>query len=168
MSEDDLLVFAEEAEVRTDRPTRTWKIAVIDDDPAIVAAMRALFEAWGADVAGGESVDQVTAELAALLARSGGAPGRTPDLIVADLRLANGESGIDAVARLRTVCGSRVPALIVSGDMDEPTHVAVQAAGYTLLSKPLVADMLQAAAFAAISRPSQPNQTAGFRSARAA
>lgn len=141
-------------------------IAVIDDDPAIVAAMRALFEAWGAHVAGGESVAQVTAEIAALLARNDGPAGRTPDLIVADLRLANGDCGIDAVAELRSVCGERVPALIVSGDMDEETHGAVKAAGYTLLSKPLVADALQASAFAAISTAPPAVPSAGAPSAR--
>ncbi len=35
MNDEDLVVFAEEGESEAERPTRTWKIAVIDDDPAV-------------------------------------------------------------------------------------------------------------------------------------
>jgi two-component system, sensor histidine kinase len=125
------------------------RVAVIDDDPAVVAAMRALFSAWGAGVAGGESVAAVIADLAAS-ARDNDARDRGPDLIVADLRLADGCCGLDAVAQLRTACGRRPPALIVSGDTGEDARAAVAAAGFTLLSKPLVAAALHAAAVAAL------------------
>ena len=120
-------------------------VAVIDDDPAVVAAMRALFTAWGARVAGGENVAGVVGELRALGTTHGGANGE-PDLVVADLRLANGDCGIAAVTELATICGRRLPALIVSGDVGEDARNAVAAAGFTLLAKPLVAAALQAAA----------------------
>ncbi len=126
------------------------RIAVIDDDPAVVAAMRALFEAWGARVAGGDSVDAVMAELAGTSATPARGAGSAPDLIVADLRLANGQCGVDAVAELRAACGRTPPALIVSGDTGEDARSAVAAAGFTLLSKPLVAASLQSAAAAAL------------------
>ncbi len=125
------------------------RVAVIDDDPAVVAAMRALFSAWGAEVAGGESVGAVVADLETG-GRADDAGGREPDLIVADLRLADGCCGLDAVAQLRAACGVRTPALIVSGDTGEDARAAVAAAGFTLLSKPLVASALQAAAAAAL------------------
>ena len=127
------------------------RVAVIDDDPAVVAAMRALFSAWGASVAGGDNVAAVVADVAAT-SRRDGRRDRGPDLIVADLRLADGHCGIDAVAQLRAACGVRAPALIVSGDTQEEARAAVAAAGFTLLSKPLVATALQAAAAAALER----------------
>jgi signal transduction histidine kinase/CheY-like chemotaxis protein len=123
------------------------QVVVIDDDPAVVAAMRALFAAWGATVAGGENVAAVVAELAAL---ASGNAGCGPDLIVADLRLANGGWGLDEVARLQAACGRRAPALIVSGDTGEEARAAVAAAGFRLLAKPLIAAALQAAAAAAL------------------
>jgi two-component system, sensor histidine kinase len=126
------------------------RIAVIDDDPAVVAAMRALFEAWGARVAGGDSVASVMTELDGHQRGAGGPAGSAPDLIVADLRLANGRCGIDAVAELRAACGRTPPALIVSGDLGEDARSAVAAAGFTLLSKPLIAASLQSAAALAI------------------
>ena len=131
------------------------RVAVIDDDPAVVAAMRALFCAWGAGVAGGESVAAVVADLAACAGAGGDGDGdgdRGPDLIVADLRLAEGRCGLDAVAQLRAACEGQPPALIVSGDTGDDARAAVAAAGFTLLSKPLVASALHAAAAAALDR----------------
>jgi signal transduction histidine kinase len=125
------------------------RVAVIDDDPAVVAAMRALFSAWGATVAGGENVDAAVAELVMMAKDPGPAPPAL-DLIVADLRLADGQCGLDAVGRLREVIGVETPALIVSGDMEEDATASVYAAGFTLLSKPVMATALQSAASAAL------------------
>ena len=45
MSDDDLLVFAAESDDAPERPARNWKIAVIDDDPAVHDGTRfALFD----------------------------------------------------------------------------------------------------------------------------
>ena len=135
------------------------RIAVIDDDPAVVAAMRALFSAWGATVAGGENVDATAAELTTL-AKGGGTSLPVLDLIVADLRLADGHCGLDAVAQLRQIVGTRSPALIVSGDTGEEARASVDAAGFTLLSKPVMAAALQGAAMAAIEAARAENHAA--------
>ena len=94
-------------------------VAVIDDDAASVDAMRVLFGTWGATAVGG-------ADAEALLAACGDL-GRYPDLIVADLRLAAGASGVDAVMRIRKEFGSAIPALVISGDTarsDALVHLA--------------------------------------------
>src|SRR5262249_5581734 len=103
-------------------------VAVIDDDPGVVAAMRALFSAWGATVAGGENAGAALSELK-LLAKNGSIAAPKFDLVVADLRLANGRSGIDAVAELRQTLSSHAPALIVSGDTGEDARASVAKAG---------------------------------------
>lgn len=120
---------------------RGRRIVVIDDDPAVVAAMQALFASWGADVVG-------SGDALAALAALGSAP---VDLIVADLRLGDGASGIDALERLRDAEGRATPALVVSGDTSEAARAEAQAAGVTLLSKPVVAATLKAAAEAALA-----------------
>ncbi len=126
-------------------------IAVIDDDPAIVSAMRALFSAWGATVAGGENVEAAVAELDAETRNGRTLPPRF-DLIVADLRLGNGGCGLDAVAELRRLIGAPAPALIVSGDTGEEARASVLGAGFTLLSKPVLASTLQSAATTALAK----------------
>jgi len=122
------------------------RVVVIDDDPAVVAAMCTLFGSWKAEAAGGASADSALASLAA--ADSGKA--RRADLIIADLRLADGGSGIDAVIRLRAALGDATPALIVSGDTSGAAQAEVQAAGIRLLLKPVVAAALKDAAEAAL------------------
>jgi signal transduction histidine kinase/ActR/RegA family two-component response regulator len=118
-------------------------IAVIDDDPAAVAGMHALFGTWGATVGGGSDAEDVLAALGVLESY--------PDLIVADLRLAGGDNGLNAVRRLRDELGVAVPALIVSADMSAAAAREVRAAGFALLPKPVVAPALQAAAAALIA-----------------
>ena len=136
------------------------RVAVIDDDPAVVAAMRTLFTAWGASVVGGDSAAAVAAEGVALGA---GGNGRSiaPDLIVADLRLADGGCGLDAVEALCTIGGCRLPALIVSGDTGDEARAAVVAAGFTLLSKPVLAATLQTAAARTLDAAAAQQQRAG-------
>jgi len=123
-------------------------VAVIDDDPAAVAAMRALFGSWGATVAGGGDV-------AALLAACGEV-GHYPDLVVADLHLAHGASGVAAVMRLREEFGIAIPALIVSGDTGAAAVRRVREAGLALLPKPVLAPSLAAAASALVAPASLP------------
>jgi DNA-binding response OmpR family regulator len=78
------------------------------------------------------------------------------DLIVADLRLADGKSGIDAIARLRSALGSATPALVVSGDTSGAAQAEVRAAEVELLVKPVVATALKNAAEGALGMRANP------------
>ena len=111
-------------------------VAIVDDDTVVVDAMCTLFASWGCRVAGAS--DAATAASACGSA--------APDLVVADLRLSNGRSGIEAIGELRRVFGQVIPALIVSGDTSDAAREETRAAGITLLTKPVVAAALRAAA----------------------
>ena len=76
----------------------------------------------------------------------------TVDLIVADLRLADGQSGIDAISCIRAHLGAGVPALVVSGDTSGDAQDEVRAAGIRLLVKPVVAAAFRSAAEDVIRR----------------
>ena len=119
-------------------------VAVVDDDPYAVDAMSALFETWGARVAGGSALPDVLDALGKLE--------RYPDLLVADLRLANGDCGVEAVHRLRDELGIVVPALLVSGDTSPAAERDARAAGLPLLGKPVVPAVLHAAAVGLLAR----------------
>jgi len=120
-------------------------IAVIDDDPAAVEGVRALFSTWGAEIAGGAHADAVLEAL--------GEVERYPDLIVADLRLSEGACGLAAIARLRHEFGAPVPALVVSGDLSPRAEREVREAGLLLLPKPVVPASLEVAASALVGAP---------------
>jgi signal transduction histidine kinase len=104
-------------------------VAVLDDDPTVLDAMRALFSTWHADVAAATSVERLLDEI--------GRAGRYPDLVVADLRIATGADGVDAIEQLRDELGRDVPALVVTGDMSDSAATRVREAALPLLYKPL-------------------------------
>ena len=116
-------------------------IAIVDDDPVVVDAMCTLFASWGCRVAGGDDASAVLTTIG----------NEMPNLIVADLRLANGRSGIAAVGDLRRALGQITPALIVSGDTTDAAREETRAAGITMLAKPVVAVALRTAAIVAIA-----------------
>jgi hypothetical protein len=121
-------------------------VVVVDDDPAVVGAMGALFASWKAMATGGADADSALAALSTI-----GRCGRNGvDLVIADLRLADGRSGIDAIARLREALGPGTPALIVSGDTSGNAQAEALAAGIRLLLKPVVAGALKDAAEATL------------------
>jgi len=119
-------------------------VAVIDDDAAALDAMRVLFETWGAEVVGASDLPTLLAYV--------GARDRAPDLIVADLRLADGRSGVEAVHRLRDALEVWIPGLMISGDTTVEADSLARAAGLTLLPKPVVPNVLHAHATALLAR----------------
>ena len=119
-------------------------VAVVDDDLAAIDAMSELFATWGAQVVGGRDAR----ELLDALGRSA----RYPDLVVTDLHLSGGASGVIAVRALRDELGFAVPALIVSADTSGAAERAARSAGLTLLPKPVVATVLEAVATALVAR----------------
>jgi CheY-like chemotaxis protein len=69
---------------------------------------------------------------------------RTPDFIIADLRLRGENTGIDAIRALRAQLGESVPAVLISGDTATEQLRKVSAAGLTMMHKPLKAVRLRA------------------------
>ena len=74
---------------------------------------------------------------------------RQPDLVLADLRLRNTESGINAVEQLRARYPN-LPAIIITGDTAPDRLKQAQAAGLPVLHKPVAADTLMAAIAASL------------------
>ncbi len=105
-------------------------ILVIDDEIPILDGMSALLSGWGAEVlacpSGSEALQQVE-EL-----------GRTPDLIIADYQLREGEIGTQAVAHLRARCGSHIPAIMVTGSATPERLEEAKDLGDHLLLKPVM------------------------------
>jgi CheY-like chemotaxis protein len=66
-----------------------------------------------------------------------------PDVVLADMRLRNGESGIDAIARITEAIG-RTPAVLITGDTAPDRLQEATRAGIKLLHKPVSLPTLQA------------------------
>jgi len=122
---------------------RGLHVLVLDDEPAVRTSMRALLGAWGcrATVCGGlAEAERILDDRAPVI-----------DVIVADLRLRQNESGIETVRSLRARVGE-VPALLVTGDTAPERLREAAASGLPLLHKPVFADALRTAMLTALSR----------------
>jgi len=111
-------------------------IVVIDDEESVRLGMLSLLESWGCKcVAAADSAE-------ALRTLNGNT--RTPDFIIADLRLRGENTGIDAIRELRAELGNGIPAVLISGDTATEQLRKVSAAGLTMMHKPLKAVRLRA------------------------
>jgi signal transduction histidine kinase len=108
--------------------SRRMLVVVVDDDPLVLESLGGLLRQWGCRVTAAVSADAIIAAL------SGADP---PDLIISDLQLANGQTGIAAIAALRNVFGTPIPAFLMSGDTAPERLREAQESGHHLLHKPV-------------------------------
>jgi CheY-like chemotaxis protein/two-component sensor histidine kinase len=102
-------------------------VVVIDDDPVVLDGARGLLASWGCRVVVAATASEASAHLA----------GTAPDLIISDLHLLGGQTGIEAIGILRREFGSTVPAFLTSGDISVGQTGKVGPSGYPLLHKPV-------------------------------
>lgn len=62
---------------------------------------------------------------------------RVPDAIVCDHRLRGTETGVDAIAALRSEFNADIPALLITGDTSPERMQSIQSTGIPVLNKPL-------------------------------
>ncbi len=104
-------------------------VLVIDDEVDILDGMREILLHWGFGVLVAESLQQAEQVLAA--------HGRGPDAILADLRLRDHHTGIEAIEALQATYGAHVPGLILTGDTAPERLQIADTAGYRVLYKPV-------------------------------
>ena len=97
------------------------KVMVIEDETIIAMDLKGIVQSMGHDVTGIARTHSAAVELA---------HGKRPDLILADIQLADGSSGIDAVNELLTSLGdlpvifiTAFPERLLTGDRPEPAFL---------------------------------------------
>jgi CheY-like chemotaxis protein len=105
-------------------------VVVIDNDTRVLEGMGGLLRNWGCRV-----IVAVTPE-AAMAGVSDIGAGARPDLIISDYHLADEQTGITAIAKLREVYGV-IPAFVMSGDTAAERLREAQESGHQLLHKPV-------------------------------
>ena len=101
---------------------------VIEDDPLVRTALVCLLEGWGIKVHDARGMHDAQQWIE---------NGLKPALILSDYRLLDEQNGIEVVQQLRRILDSDIPACLMSGDTDAALMSAAQAAGLTLLHKPV-------------------------------
>lgn len=99
----------DEADALDTNPEASKLILVVDDEVDIVEATILMLELEGYTCVSATSLASVDEAIHS-------AP-RAPDLILADFRLKNRETGVDVIERVRKAHKSMIPAIIVSGDL---------------------------------------------------
>lgn len=104
---------------------------VLDDEVAILQAMKTLLESQGCRVTLASTTDEAVQKAAI----------DPPDVVLADFRLRGQESGIKAIRKIRQQFPD-LPALLISGDTAEDRLKEAHEAGLRLLHKPVSVDVL--------------------------
>ena len=104
-------------------------ILVLDDDPIVLASTGLFLRQLGYEPL---LADTVQKAVAILQGRA-----QLPQAILADYRLNQAQTGIDAVATIRAEMRSAIPAILLTGDMRPEVLNRAQAAGCELLHKPV-------------------------------
>ncbi|HEX7027169.1 MAG TPA: hybrid sensor histidine kinase/response regulator, partial [Gammaproteobacteria bacterium] len=110
------------------------KIIVIDDEAEIREAMHQLLTNWGCHSVCVDSIDE---------AKSVVKSGTVPDLIIADYRLRESQTGVDAIRSLIGVLKKAVPGILITGDTAPERLQEAARSGFKLLHKPVNAGQLR-------------------------
>jgi PAS domain S-box-containing protein len=85
--------------------------------------------------------------------------GATPDVVVSDYRLAQGETGFDVITAARAaVANADLPAIIITGDTDPTLMRSMADRGIAVLHKPIDLETLQAHLEDLTCAPGSPNR----------
>lgn len=132
-------------DTRTSPAGTAVSIMVVEDEGDVLDIMVQLLALQGHRVYAGRSAAEVQQTHAAALV-AGAAP---VDLIIADYRLGEGATGLDAIAALCAHIGRAVPAIIVTGDTSPTRIKEATASGHRILHKPVTGEELHEAIVAA-------------------
>jgi len=109
-------------------------ILIIDDELDVREGMRTWLIQKGCEVMLADSTDQALELIVAI--------SWTPDLIMADYRLRNDETGDSAIVKVREEVNLDIPAMIITGDTSPARLREATASGFHLLHKPVVVEDL--------------------------
>lgn len=105
------------------------KVLVIDNDYAVLDAMRVLLERWDCEARFATRIE----DLETLI----GEDGFRPDIVLADYHLERGETGLEAVHALRKQVRQDLPAIIVTADHTTEVAETIKGSACDLLCKPV-------------------------------
>lgn len=111
-------------------------IMVIDDEASVREGTQNLLELWGYDVVTAADQQEAIAQLRQ--------QAQVPDGIIADYRLRENHTGVEAIHAIHAEYNSDIPALIVTGDIAAERLREVNDSGFQMLHKPVAPAKLRA------------------------
>jgi len=137
-----LVPAGDRTRISTRLPPSAWNlegllVVVIDDERDILDSMGEVLERWGCRTILADSAAEAMAAIKAA--------GAAPDIVLADYRLRDNRSGIEAIAAIRASFDARIPALLISGDTAPERLQELRASGLRMLHKPVLPAELRTA-----------------------
>jgi signal transduction histidine kinase/CheY-like chemotaxis protein len=109
-------------------------VLIVDDNEENRYALEATCNRWGVHSVAACSADDAVAQLAHHL--------RTPELIISDFRLDNGEDGFAVIERVRGLTDENTPTIVLTAEAGTVLLKRANAVGAVVLSKPATAARL--------------------------
>jgi signal transduction histidine kinase/CheY-like chemotaxis protein len=109
-------------------------VLIIDDDAAILRATDSLLTRWGCVTLTASSEQQAVQRLSET--------GFSLDVVIADYRLRENKTGLQAVARISESLGRPVAAIIITGDTAPERLREATSSGFMLMHKPIQPEVL--------------------------
>lgn len=105
------------------------RVLLVENDPAVTAAMETMLQSWRCDVRSASSLAETM--------RVVNDTDWVPDIIIADQHLDDGDLGVSTIHAVREYLMRQVPALMVTADPDIAVTQAAKASGIELMRKPV-------------------------------
>lgn len=109
-------------------------VLVIDDEVDILEGMEKILTNWGCNTVTATSTQEAMVALDNTV---------EPDVILADLRLRDNESGLDAIHAIREEFNWEIPSILVTGDTDPERLKQATQASVELIHKPVEPETLR-------------------------
>jgi len=119
-----------------DEPLHNALVLIIDDDSLVREALTGLLQQWGCRVFTAATGEEALTRLSE--------SGLSPDAVLCDYRLPDGEIGSDAIRALRERYGAKLPAALITGDTAPERLREARESGVPLLHKPVQPGRLRA------------------------
>lgn len=103
-------------------------VAVVEDETIVMIGYQMLFESWGYRVVAAGSAEDVL---------SGLSGGESPDVIIADYRLRDGQTGVSAIRAIQGAFPKPMPGILITGDTGAERLREAAASGLPILHKPV-------------------------------
>lgn len=113
-------------------PEKQLRIALVNNDLAVAGALTLALTALGHEVVPATSMNELLDRLKA----------RGPQIVIADLRLANDESGTDVISALRDTFKGRLPAIVLTATIDLELMRRMSENGVAVLFTPIAFETL--------------------------
>ncbi|VAW99961.1 Signal transduction histidine kinase [hydrothermal vent metagenome] len=134
-NEDKINLFEKTFPTKYNSDLIKLSVLIIDDDTAILEAMKWLLEDWGCTVHTAESEQEAINKIDTI--------SNPPEIIIADYRLRENKTGVEAIKLINNRFKTEIPGIIITGDTSPTRIEEAESSGYKVLHKPLAPDKIR-------------------------